>query len=63
MKIIGIHIDLKAQSMRFEYLLKVLQDMADRGFNTVLLEYQDKFPYWGEYRCLAGEDALTLDEV
>lgn len=63
MKIMGMHIDLKAQRMNFPFLLEVLEDLAQKGFNTILLEYQDKFPYQGKLRELAGEDALTLEQV
>lgn len=63
MEIKGIHIDLKAQMMRYEYLLKVITDISELGFNTILLEYQDKFPYSGELAQLAAPDALTIEQV
>ena len=63
MEIRGIHIDLKAQMMRFDYLKRTVRELADMGFNTLLLEYQDKFPYTGELACLAAPDALTEAEI
>ena len=63
MEIKGIHIDLKAQTMKFGFLCRQLVKLSELGFNTILLEYQDKFPYSGEYACLAGPDAYTLNEV
>lgn len=63
MEIKGIHIDLKAQTMRFDFLMQTVDELADMGFNTLLLEYQDKFPYSGELACLAAPDALTLEEI
>lgn len=38
MEIRGIHIDLKAQMMRFDYLKRTVRELADMGFNTLLLE-------------------------
>lgn len=63
MEIRGIHIDLKAQTMRFDYLMQTVDELADMGFNTLLLEYQDKFPYTGQYACLAAPDALTPEQI
>ena len=63
MEIKGIHIDLKAQMMRFDFLLRTVEELAEMGFNTLLLEYQDKFPYRGQYACLAAPDALTEAQI
>lgn len=63
MEIRGIHIDLKVQMMRFDFLLRSIEELAEMGFNTLLLEYQDKFPYRGQYACLAAPDALTEAQI
>lgn len=63
MKIIGFHIDLKAQMPKFPYICRIIERIADMGYNTVLLEYQDKFPYFGELSFLASPDALTVSQV
>lgn len=41
----GIHLDLKYMMHRKDYLLRWLEDLAFTKINTVLLEYEDKFPY------------------
>ncbi len=59
----GFHLDLKAQMPKFDYIKKIIGRISDMGYNTLLLEYQDKFPYSGEYSCLSSPDALTREEI
>lgn len=58
-----IHLDLKAQTLKFPYICRVIEDCAQKGFNAVLLEYQDKFPYTGELQMLCAPDALTAEQI
>ena len=41
----GLHLDLKAQTLRFSAMCDIVRDAAGWGYNTILLEYQDKFPF------------------
>lgn len=41
----GVHLDLKYIMHRKDYLLRWLDTLADYKVNTLLLEYEDKFPY------------------
>lgn len=59
----GLHLDLKAQTLRFSAMCDIVRDAAGWGYNTILLEYQDKFPFKGELATLAAPDALTEEEV
>lgn len=59
----GFHLDFKAQMPKFDYIKKIIGRISDMGYNTLLLEYQDKFPYSGEYSCLSSPDALTREEI
>lgn len=43
--IIGVHLDFKGMMLRFHYQLQWLQDLAAQGVNTVLVEYEDAFPF------------------
>ena len=43
--IIGAHLDLKGVQPRQEYLSQYLRDLASQGCNTVLVEYEDIFPF------------------
>lgn len=41
----GVHLDLKYVMHRKDYLMRWLDTLADYKVNTLLLEYEDKFPY------------------
>lgn len=58
----GVHLDLKGPALRVDYLHRLLHQLADRKINTLLVEYDDKFPY-SEQLGLAAPDALTRDEL
>jgi hypothetical protein len=60
--LIGVHLDLKYLMPRKEYLHRWLREIAARGINALLLEYEDKFPYH-QYSFLQDEDAFTPDEL
>jgi hypothetical protein len=59
----GVHIDCRAQMLRFERLRRVYEDLAACGFNTVLFEYEDRFPYRGDLRDISAPDALTRPQI
>lgn len=59
----GIHLDMKGQVLKFPVLLQVIEGCAARGFNMVLLEYQDRFPYTEELAELVAPDALTVEQI
>jgi Glycosyl hydrolase family 20, domain 2/Glycosyl hydrolase family 20, catalytic domain len=41
----GIHIDLKYQMLRFDYLKQLIERLAAYKINTILIEYEDKFEH------------------
>ena len=59
----GVHIDCRAQMPRFPRLVEILNDLARWGYNAVLLEYEDHFPFRGRLKSIAAEDALTPCQV
>ncbi|MBQ4050152.1 MAG: family 20 glycosylhydrolase [Oscillospiraceae bacterium] len=63
MSVLGIQLDLKAHMLSFEGLCRAAKEAAGLGYNTVLLEYQDKFPFEGELSRIAAPDALTREEI
>ncbi len=40
-----LHFDMKAMIPTAEYMLKLLPEIAEMGYNTLLVEFEDKFPY------------------
>ena len=63
MLIRGLHLDCRAQMLRFTKILTVMEDAARWGYNTILLEYSDRFPFEGRLAGIKAPDALTKDEV
>jgi hypothetical protein len=61
-KVVGIHLDLKYQMPRKSYLTEWAQRLPALGINTVLLEYEDKFPFQ-QYPFLRDPDAFTPAEL
>lgn len=59
----GVHVDCRAQRLTLPAMLGVLEDLARMGFNAVLLEYYDRFPYRGRARKATAPDALTRSEI
>lgn len=44
---IAVHLDLKGVMFRPSYIPELLADLAGQGINTVLVEYEDIFPFKG----------------
>lgn len=59
---VGIHLDLKFQIPSKEYLLDWVQLLPSMGVNTLLIEYEDKFPYQN-YPFVRSSEAFTHDEL
>ncbi|OGV64366.1 MAG: hypothetical protein A2498_02065 [Lentisphaerae bacterium RIFOXYC12_FULL_60_16] len=59
----GVHIDCRAQMLRNDRLPSILKDLARWGYNAILLEYEDHFPYHGKLAPIASDDALTLRQA
>ena len=59
----GIHFDLKAHTLNFDAMCEIARKMAKLGYNTILLEYQDKFPFTGDLQPIAAPDALTAEQI
>ena len=45
--IIGIHLDCKGVMFKPAYIPQLLADLGSQGINTVLIEYEDIFPFQG----------------
>lgn len=61
-RIVGIHLDLKYQMPRKTYLLDWVRRLPELGVNTLLIEYEDKFPF-SKYPFLRAQGAFTEAEL
>ena len=60
--ICGIHLDLKYLISNKAYLNGWVRELPQLGINTLLIEYEDKFPY-EKYPFLQHPDAYTPSEL
>lgn len=60
--IVGVHLDLKYMISSKSYLLDWVRDLPGMGVNTLLIEYEDKFPYQ-KYPFLQATGAFTPREL
>jgi len=59
----GVHIDFRSQKLRPDAMIDVLRDIKAWGYNAILLEYMDAFPFEGRLKCLSAPDAFTREEL
>ena len=59
----GVHLDCRAQMMRFESIMTIIDDLERWGFNTILLEYCDRFPFEGPLSKVNAPDAFTKEQI
>lgn len=60
--ICGIHLDLKYHMPKKEHLCQWVRRLPGWGINTLLIEYEDKFPF-RKHPFLRGADAFTPQEL
>ena len=60
--IVGIHLDLKYHMPRRAYLMEWVRELPACGINTLLVEYEDKFPF-AAYPFLRDPEAFTPAEL
>uniref|UniRef100_A0A1I8B994 beta-N-acetylhexosaminidase n=1 Tax=Meloidogyne hapla TaxID=6305 RepID=A0A1I8B994_MELHA len=58
-----IHLDLKGAAPRPEFLFELFPFFARLGFNAVLLEYEDMFPYTNKLSKLARHSAYSVSTI
>ena len=58
-----IHLDLKGAPPKFEYLLEFIETSKKFGATGFLVEYEDMFPWSGELKVLARNDAYTTEQL
>lgn len=55
--IVGVHLDLKGVMFKPAYFPQLMADLAGQGINTILVEYEDIFPFKGID--IAWDDGVT----
>ncbi|MDD3927589.1 MAG: family 20 glycosylhydrolase, partial [bacterium] len=58
----GVHLMLSCQTPTFAYLKSFIKRISRYKINTILLEYEDKYPY-KSHPAIRHKDALTKEEI
>ncbi|XP_024084462.1 hexosaminidase D-like isoform X1 [Cimex lectularius] len=58
-----VHLDLKGAPPRLSYLKVLLPALAAHGCDTLLIEYEDMFPYTGKIVNISARNSYTIKEV
>ena len=58
----GVHLMLACQTPTFVYLKSFIKQISRYKINTILLEYEDKYPY-KSHPVIRHKDALTEEEI
>ena len=58
-----VHLDLKGAPPKLSYLKELMPLFKHAGATTLLVEYEDMFPFWGELKNLSALNAYTKEDV
>ena len=58
-----VHFDLKGAPPTREYLIELMKDMKELGADGFLFEYEDMFPWSGEFELLRAPHAYTTENI
>lgn len=58
----GFHLELRYGMPKFERLLEIVDEIAKYKFNTLVIEYENRFPY-SDYKDIIAKHALTEEQL
>ena len=58
-----VHLDFKGATPNISYLKEIFPLLKKSGANTLLIEYEDTFPYWGKIVNASALNAFTVKQI
>ena len=58
-----VHLDFKGATPSISYLKEIFPLLKKSGANTLLIEYEDTFPYWGKIVNASALNAFTVKQI
>jgi len=58
-----MHLDLKGAPPKIDYLITIIKYCKKFGVDGLLIEYEDMFPWFDEFKILQSENAYTLEDI
>jgi hypothetical protein len=58
-----VHLDLKGAPPKVSYLRNIFPLLKEAGATSILIEYEDMFPFWGPLRNISAGNAYTASDV
>ena len=58
-----VHFDLKGAPPKISYLKTLFPLLRSAGATTLLMEYEDMFPFWGHIKNISALNAFTKEDV
>lgn len=59
----AIHLDLRSQVMKMQALMNLAENFSNNGINTIIMEWEDTFPYKSPHSIISGKYSYTRDEI
>ena len=61
-EVVGFHLDLRIQVMKLDALKDFVDELAERGVNTLIMEWEATFPF-DSHPVIANQFAYTKEEI
>ena len=58
-----VHLDLKGAPPKLSFLKNIFPLLKEGGATTLLIEYEDMFPFWGPLRNISARNSYSKQDI